>query len=726
MSSPAPVAPPESDTGGSTSPAEQTAPSPENYDFIPPPSIPSLPPLVAPPLPPPIASPALSPVCQPQPQPPSQPQPPPQPQPRPRLLPPPMTKNAPPPKVTSPPNNISPPLVKPIDLTPPPQKETPSPNIIPPPLSRPISITPSPNIIPPPLSRPISIAPSPSTISPPFSKPTQTKPPLSPPTSNPTVPYSPLSPPTSNPTIPYSPPSPPESSHRPKTRPTTHPSLSQPSPQRPKNTPTTPRPPSPLPTSAALPSTPPVALPVPQSPSGGAWIPFTTEAPTPLPLLPALVGRRLPLQILCMAAAVEPKGSNNGASGFVVGLAVGGVLLLILAVVSWVLLVLYKRKKKVDDHGSGKKNASIFSGFEEKSSLPLYTKQGSNVNQELQTMVNLSPPKGSSMATSGTPSSNVGLTPGNGPTFSSGTFTYEELMRATNDFSEQNLLGQGGFGYVHKGVLPNGKQVAVKQLKMGGHQGEREFRAEVETISQINIVGEGQPVMDWPTRLKIAIGSAKGLAYLHEDCECVIRLIETVVSDFGLAKIFSSSNPSVTHMTTRVVGTFGYLAPEYASSGKVTDKSDIYSFGVMLLELITGRPPISNFAIGDGKFDSLADPRLQNNYDVNEMAGMVACAAACVRLSAWRRPKMSQVVRALEGNLSTSELDDGMRPGQSSMHFPYESLDFDARNYLEDMKRMALTNSNGYTTTSRYSENTSEYGLHPSASSTDISQPGRS
>lgn len=80
----------------------------------------------------------------------------------------------------------------------------------------------------------------------------------------------------------------------------------------------------------------------------------------------------------------------------------------------------------------------------------------------------------------------------------------------------------------------------------------------------------------------------------------------------------------------------------------------------------------------------------------------------------------------MEGNLPTSELDDGTRPGQSLMHFPYESLDFDARNYIENMKRMALTNNSGYTTTSRYSENTSEYGLHPSASSTDTSQPSRS
>ncbi|RVW38271.1 Proline-rich receptor-like protein kinase PERK1 [Vitis vinifera] len=288
------------------------------------------------------------------------------------------------------------------------------------------------------------------------------------------------------------------------------------------------------------------------------------------------------------------------------------------------------------------------------------------------------------------------------PPFS--TFTYEELVMATDGFSNANLLGQGGFGYVHRGVLPNGKEVAVKQLKAGSGQGEREFQAEVEIISRVHhkhlvtlagycitgshrllvyefvpnntlefhLHGKGRPTMDWSTRLKIALGSAKGLAYLHEDChpKIIHRDIkaanilldfkfEAKVADFGLAKFSSDVN---THVSTRVMGTFGYLAPEYAASGKLSDKSDVFSFGVMLLELLTGRRPVDanqtfmedslvdwarpllTRALEDGNFDTLVDPCLQKDYNHHEMARMVACAAACVRHSARRRPRMSQVI----------------------------------------------------------------------------------
>ncbi|KAH9624674.1 hypothetical protein KSS87_001684, partial [Heliosperma pusillum] len=218
--------------------------------------------------------------------------------------------------------------------------------------------------------------------------------------------------------------------------------------------------------------------------------------------------------------------------------------------------------------------------------------------------------------------------------FNQSSFTYDELAASTGGFAQSNLLGQGGFGYVHKGVLPNGKEIAVKSLKSGSGQGEREFQAEVEIISRVHhrhlvslvgyciaggqrmlvyefvpnntleyhLHGKGRPVMDFPTRMRIALGSAKGLAYLHEDCHprIIHRDIKTAnilidlsfeakVADFGLAKLSSDTH---THVSTRVMGTFGYLAPEYASSGKLTEKSDVFSFGIMLLELVTGRRPI--------------------------------------------------------------------------------------------------------------------------------------
>ncbi|KAF7843350.1 proline-rich receptor-like protein kinase PERK15 [Senna tora] len=360
------------------------------------------------------------------------------------------------------------------------------------------------------------------------------------------------------------------------------------------------------------------------------------------------------------------------------------------------------------------------------------------------------------------------------------SFTYDELAFATNGFSNSNLLGQGGFGYVHKGVLPNGKTVAIKQMKSGSRQGEREFQAEVEIISRVHhrhlvslvgyciagdqrllvyefvpnntlefhLHGKDREIMDWATRMKIAIGSAKGLAYLHEDCQPKIihrdikasnilldDKFEAKVADFGLAKFSSDTD---THVSTRVMGTFGYLAPEYAASGKLTEKSDVFSFGVVLLELITGRKPVDKAesftddsmvewarpllsqALEKGNFDVLADPRLQKSYNSDEMVRMIVCAANCVRHSARRRPRMSQVVRALEGNISLDDLNEGNTPGHSRAFSSFESTNYDTNQYNEDLKKFRkLALDQG---TSEYSGPSSEYGQHQSASSSSGQQ----
>ncbi|TYI16875.1 hypothetical protein ES332_A08G284800v1 [Gossypium tomentosum] len=365
-------------------------------------------------------------------------------------------------------------------------------------------------------------------------------------------------------------------------------------------------------------------------------------------------------------------------------------------------------------------------------------------------------------------------------------FTYEELATATNGFSDANLIGQGGFGYVYRGILVDGKEVAVKQLKVESRQGEREFKAEVEIISRLHhkhlvslvgycisettrmlvyefvpnntlefhFHGDGRPIMDWSTRMKIALGSAKGLAYLHEDChpKIIHRDIkaanilldfnfEAKVADFGLAKFSYDVN---THVSTRVMGTFGYLAPEYASSGKLTDKSDVFSFGVMILELITGHKPVGSSykedsladwarplltkALDDGNFDCLADPKLGREYDHNEMVRMVACAAACAQLSARDRPRMSQIIRALEGDVSMSDLNDSASPEHSNIHSSHENSDIHTSQHnenTEESKRMVL-DSQGYGASVEYSEPSTEYGSNPfiSINESCSNQPG--
>ncbi|XLT07966.1 hypothetical protein HN51_053759, partial [Arachis hypogaea] len=305
---------------------------------------------------------------------------------------------------------------------------------------------------------------------------------------------------------------------------------------------------------------------------------------------------------------------------------------------------------------------------------------------------------------------------------------YAELELATGGFSEANFLAEGGFGSVHRGVLPDGQVVAVKQHKLASSQGDLEFCSEVEVLScaqhrnvvmligfciedkrrllvyeyicngslDSHLYGRQREPLEWAARQKIAIGAARGLRYLHEECRvgCIIHRdmrpnnilithdFEPLVGDFGLARWQPDGDTGV---ETRVIGTFGYLAPEYAQSGQITEKADVYSFGVVLVELVTGRkavdltrpkgqqcltewarPLLEEYAI-----EELIDPRLGNQYLENEVYCMLHAASLCIRRDPHSRPRMSQVLRILDGDMvmdtsyiSTPSYDVGNRSGR--------------------------------------------------------------
>ncbi|XP_058197406.1 receptor-like serine/threonine-protein kinase ALE2 [Rhododendron vialii] len=287
------------------------------------------------------------------------------------------------------------------------------------------------------------------------------------------------------------------------------------------------------------------------------------------------------------------------------------------------------------------------------------------------------------------------------------TFSLAELDKATNKFSLKRVLGEGGFGRVFHGILDDRTEVAVKLLTRDNQNGDREFIAEVEMLSRLHhrnlvkligicvedhtrcLVYELVPngsveshlhgadkrsgPLDWDARLKIALGAARGLAYLHEDSNPrVIHrdfkasnvLLEDdftpKVSDFGLAREATEGSH---HISTRVMGTFGYVAPEYAMTGHLLVKSDVYSYGVVLLELLSGRKPV-DMSQSPGQENlvtwarplltcreglaQLVDPSLAGNFDFDDMAKVAAIASMCVHPEVTHRPFMGEVVQALK------------------------------------------------------------------------------
>ncbi|KAK8979326.1 hypothetical protein V6N11_000476 [Hibiscus sabdariffa] len=264
------------------------------------------------------------------------------------------------------------------------------------------------------------------------------------------------------------------------------------------------------------------------------------------------------------------------------------------------------------------------------------------------------------------------------------TFTFRELAAATKNFRADCLLGEGGFGRVYKGRLESTNQVvAIKQLDRNGLQGNREFLVERLLVYEYMPLGSledhlhdlppDRRPLDWNTRMKIAAGAAKGLEYLHDkanppviyrDLKCSNILLgegyHPKLSDFGLAKLGPVGDQ--THVSTRVMGTYGYCAPEYAMTGQLTLKSDVYSFGVVLLEIITGRKAIDNSRTGGEQnlvawarplfkdrrnFAQMADPLLRGQYPVRGLYQALAVAAMCVQEQPNMRPLIADVVTAL-------------------------------------------------------------------------------
>ncbi|XP_042435793.1 pto-interacting protein 1-like [Zingiber officinale] len=284
-------------------------------------------------------------------------------------------------------------------------------------------------------------------------------------------------------------------------------------------------------------------------------------------------------------------------------------------------------------------------------------------------------------------------------------FQYEELLSSTNQFAPENLIGKGGTGQVYKGNLQNGRQIAIK-LSQLSTKSSRDFLQEVDIVTKLdhphvvsllgicveknNLISiykyfvngsleeilhgkNAKEPLPWDTRTKVAMGIAKALNYLHHGSQTVIHRdvkssnilldseFEPQLSDFGLAFWVPKTSNYLTQ--NDIVGTFGYLAPEYFMYGKASNKIDVYAFGVVLLELLTGRMPINDNSpkgqkslvmwatqvIENGNLMDLVDPKLDADYDKDQMRRMILAASLCITRIAQFRPAINKICSLLQG-----------------------------------------------------------------------------
>ncbi|XP_004301588.1 PREDICTED: probable leucine-rich repeat receptor-like protein kinase At5g49770-like [Fragaria vesca subsp. vesca] len=305
------------------------------------------------------------------------------------------------------------------------------------------------------------------------------------------------------------------------------------------------------------------------------------------------------------------------------------------------------------------------------------------------------------------------------------SFSFEELMKYSNNFSEANDVGSGGYGKVYRGTLPTGQLIAIKRAHTESIQGGHQFKSEIELLSRVhhkNLVslvgfcfdrdeqmlvyeyvangtlkdslsGKSGIRLDWPRRLKIALGTARGLAYLHELCHPPIihrdikstnvlldNRLSAKVADFGLSKSMGDSGRD--HVSTQVKGTMGYMDPEYYMTQRLTEKSDVYGFGVLMLEILTARKPIEQgkYIVREVRMAMDRTKELYNLHVILDSAiglrttlvgleRFVDLAMACVQEEGVNRPTMSEVVKEIEYIMQLAGLNPNAESASTSSSY---------------------------------------------------------